>query len=155
FPWSLFVPAALVGPLVGRTFRSGTAFRPASRLLLCWIATIVLVFTFSSTKQDLYIFPIVAALAALIGALLDRAADNQTERGAAGWTWPVVAAALVIFFVALSKLFGSDTSPYYIRGAFTASLALLGGALAVIFYWRSRETMRMVVALGAAIVVFN
>jgi len=148
FPWSVFVPAALWA-----AFRQRTA---VARLLLCWIAVIVLVFTFSSTKQDLYIFPIVAAIAALIAVLFDRAAAKvEPDRRAARWTWPVVAAALVIFFVGLMRLFGSPDSLYYIRGGFLVSLCLVVGALAVLAYWRAHRTVDAVAALGLTFVAAN
>lgn len=148
FPWSLFVPAAIWAGLAQA--------RPAARLLLCWIAVIVLVFTFSSTKQDLYIFPIAAALAALIAALLDRAAGQvEPDQRAVRWTWPVVAAALVLFFVGLKNLFGSSESEYYIRGAFLVSLCLAAGAVAVFACWRVRRTMHAVAALGLTFVAAN
>lgn len=148
FPWSLFVPAALWAAVRQRT--------TVARLLLCWIAVIVLVFTFSSTKQDLYIFPIAAALAALIAALLDRAAEQlEPDQRAVRWTWPVVAAALVLFFVGLKNVFGSSESEYYIRGAFLVSLCLAAGAVAVFAFWRVRRTMHAVAALGLTFVAAN
>ena len=160
FPWSLFVPAALWAG-VAQTLRSAApqVLRPAppvARLLLCWIAVIVLVFTFSSTKQDLYIFPIAAALAALIAALFDRAAAGvEPDQRAARWTWPVVAAALVVFFVALKQLFGTSGSEYYIRGAFLVSLCLVVGAFVVLGFWRMRRTIDAVAALGLTFVAAN
>lgn len=148
FPWSLFVPAAL-----------WTAFRvrePLTRLLLCWIAVIVLVFTFSSTKQDLYIFPIAAAVAALIAGLFEQAAaGREPARAWAHWTWPVVAVVLAAFWIAVQQWFGSVSSPYFIRGAFFAGLFLMAGAVAVLGYWRGRHTMDAVLALGLAFVLVN
>lgn len=162
FPWSLFVPAALWCAVAqARIARAGTgqAFEPASaaaRVLLCWIAVIVLVFTFSSTKQDLYIFPIAAALAALIAALLDRAAHGiEPDARAARWTWPVVAVVLLLFFVGLQQLFGAAASPYYIRGAFSAAVCLAAGAAIVLALWWRDRARDAVIALGLTFVAAN
>lgn len=150
FPWSLFVPAALWAA----ARQAGLARVP--RVLLCWIAVIVLVFTFSSTKQDLYIFPIAAALAALIAALLDRAADAiGPDARAARWTWPAVGLALVLFFGALAWLFGSGASPYYIRGAFSAAVCLAAGASVVLALWLRGQMAHAVAALGLTITAAN
>ena len=148
FPWALFVPAAL-----------WTAFKVRerlTRLLLCWIAVIVLVFTFSSTKQDLYIFPIAAALAALIAGLFEKASSGiEPARTWTHWTWPILAVVLGVFWFALQQWFGSLSSPYFIRGAFFAGLFLMAGAVGVLGYWRGRHTMEAVAALGIAFVFVN
>jgi 4-amino-4-deoxy-L-arabinose transferase-like glycosyltransferase len=50
-------------------------------LLWLWILVIVLFFTFSAAKQDLYIFPIVPAVAALAGVFISRrVADGSPAR---------------------------------------------------------------------------
>jgi len=156
FPWSLFVPVA-----VAQTFRPAVAqaFRPAgalTKLLLCWIAVIVLVFTFSSTKQDLYIFPIAAALAALIAGLLDRAIDGvQPAARYARWTWPVIVVLLLVFGVGLLRLFGAGGSPFFVRGAGVAAGLMLAGAAAVSVYWLRRRAFEAVAALGVTFVAVN
>lgn len=148
FPWSLFVPAAL---WIGYKLRT-----PLARLMLCWIGVIVLVFTFSSTKQDLYIFPIVAALAALVAGLLDRAIEGKEPgRTATRWTWPVVAVSLVAFFVAMRALFGTGESEYYIRGVQLVSVVLLAGGLALAALWWRGKTLAAMLALGVTFVVAN
>ena len=67
FPWSLMIPVALWWAI-----RDERQDRVA-RLLVVWIAAIVVFFSLSGTKEDLYILPIVPAEAALIGAMLARA----------------------------------------------------------------------------------
>ena len=77
--------------------RAGDSGRRIETLLWCWIATIVGFFSLSAGKQDLYIFPIVAAVAALGGVAIVRGV--RTPVGAAGlsgpsrrprpsWRWP-------------------------------------------------------------------
>ena len=58
FPWSLLIPAAIWWAVRER-FQDRVA-----RLLVIWIATIVVFFSLSGTKEDLYILPIVTAEAA-------------------------------------------------------------------------------------------
>ena len=155
FPWSLFLPAAL---WMARPFsaRDDAAGPHIERLLFVWIAVIVLVFTFSSTKQDLYIFPIVAALAALIARLLDRTMDGAGgDSRAAYWTWPVLALLVLALAVALQRLFGAGTSPYFLRGAWTAGLLLSLGALLFAIMWARRRAAAAVIALAAGLVAFN
>jgi 4-amino-4-deoxy-L-arabinose transferase-like glycosyltransferase len=148
FPWSLFVPAALWSAFRLRT--------PLVRLLLCWIAVIVLVFTFSSTKQDLYIFPITVAMAALIAGTFEHAASAiEPARRAVHWTWPVLGVTLLAFFYVMKTLFGDAGSLYFIRGAFAASLFLLAGAFAVLAFWWMRRTVDAVVSLAAVFVAVN
>src|SRR6185436_9031291 len=68
FPWSLLLPLAAV-----------LAWRSRSRLetlLWCWIGAIVVFFSLSAGKQDLYIFPIVPAVAALGGLAIGRSLDG-------------------------------------------------------------------------------
>ena len=67
FPWSLMIPVALWWAI-----RDAAQDR-IRRLLVVWIAAIVVFFSLSGTKEDLYILPIVPAEAALIGAMLARA----------------------------------------------------------------------------------
>jgi 4-amino-4-deoxy-L-arabinose transferase-like glycosyltransferase len=148
FPWSLFVPAALWSAFRLRT--------PLVRLLLCWIAVIVLVFTFSSTKQDLYIFPITVAVAALIAGTFEHAASAiEPARRAVHWTWPVLGVTLLAFFYVMKTLFGDAGSLYFIRGAFAASLFLLAGAFALLAFWWTRRTGAAVVSLAAVFVAVN
>src|SRR4029079_4029484 len=88
FPWSLCLFGAAGMWLVGRAAlrRAGGAdgLDPAFRirtLLWLWILVIVIFFTFSAAKQDLYIFPIVPAVAALAGIFIAR----RNAQGDAAW----------------------------------------------------------------------
>jgi 4-amino-4-deoxy-L-arabinose transferase-like glycosyltransferase len=147
FPWSLFVPAAL-----------WTAWKyptPLSRLLLAWIAAIVLVFTFSSTKQDLYIFPVVAALAALIAGVLERAFEGLAETRAVSRTWPILAIVMLAMAFGMWQMFGSTGSKYFIRGAFFVALFLMAGAISMLGYWRKVQFLDAAIALGASFVAIN
>ena len=70
FPWSLMIPVAIWWAM--RDSRDNRV----ARLLVIWIGAIVVFFSLSGTKEDLYILPIVPAEAALIGAMLAKAAEG-------------------------------------------------------------------------------
>src|SRR5678816_4904640 len=70
-PWSLCLPAIVYAWLRDRRSQEDPSLRVRT-LLLLWIAVTVVLFSLSQTKQDLYIFPIVAAVAALGGDWIAR-----------------------------------------------------------------------------------
>jgi len=73
FPWSTFLFASAVAGWRGR--RSTVEDERLTRLrtlLWLWIAVIVVFFSLSAAKQDLYIFPVVPAVAALAGVVIAR-----------------------------------------------------------------------------------
>ena len=140
FPWSLLLPVAFGS--------AWTAFAEAAsatvanwnrvqRILLIWIATIVLFFTFSQTKEDLYIFPAVAAEAALIGVVLERAREGERLRGVAvRWSFIVAGALVSLIGIGLFALSLSGTQ-YQVAGTrAVAVIAVAGGAQALTAAWR-------------------
>lgn len=150
FPWSLFLPVALWLAARGRG-----ASRPSiERLLLAWIAAIVLLFTFSSTKQDLYIFPIVAAVAALISVAVDRWIEGKEHGLGFTTTWLLISLFLLAMSFGLTTLFGWSDSRYYLRGVKWAALILMLGSTAISFA-AMRRRLYAAVALGATMVAAN
>jgi len=128
FPWSLFLVVAAAQWLRARRTSVGL-IEPAHRvrtLLWLWIAVIVLFFTASAAKQDLYIFPIVPAVAALAGITI-----------ASGWTDGIrrtTAAIGVVTAVAgagVAYLVGSPGGFYVIDGARLMGLAGVAGGIFV------------------------
>ena len=91
FPWSFMIPRrALVG-------HSGRA--AASRSRGCWSSgsrAIVVFFSLSGTKEDLYILPIVPAEAALIGAMLARAIEGRSLDESRPIAWSAGATAVLL-----------------------------------------------------------
>ncbi len=65
FPWSAYLPAAVKLP-----YRSDSRAARARLMALCWIGSVMVFFTFSTT-QEYYSMPIYPALALLIGSALD------------------------------------------------------------------------------------
>src|ERR687898_931651 len=129
-PWSLCLPALMVA--WWRERGRADIHHRVRTLLLLWIAIIVIIFSFSQTKQDLYIFPIVTAIAALGGDWVARmldfgpAAPAHTGRGWLTATLVVLAVVLVAIGSLTLYLFGEDQTVYRVAGAQTTGWLALG-----------------------------
>ena len=138
-PWSLCLPAVVWAWRADWRKRQKTASLRIRTLLLLWVATIVVFFSLSQTKQDLYIFPIVAAVAALGGDWLARAL--QPDHASEGWlkgTLTILGIVLMILGGAVLYLFGGDPL-YAVNGAPAAAMvAMAGGVFVSILPWRRR-----------------
>ena len=94
FPWILFLPA--LPRLADNPAEPSVRFR---RLLLSWIASVMIFFTFSTT-QEYYSMPIYPALALLLGLCISRAGNWATvATKATGTTCVALAALLLIILV--------------------------------------------------------
>ena len=108
FPWSLLVPLAMWWALRERPQNR------VARLAVIWIAAIVVFFSFSGTKEDLYILPIVPAEAALIGAMLAKAIDGAPVDRPAAWGLAVTgllllaAGSTTVWVFAIAKRYSLD-----------------------------------------------
>jgi 4-amino-4-deoxy-L-arabinose transferase-like glycosyltransferase len=182
FPWSLFiVPALWCEARYGLGFTRGSsrkepgasikhasnpasmaatqpAVEPHTALLVIWIVVIVVFFSISKSKEDLYILPIYPAAAALVGKLLAR---WLTEKDSARWYVAVLAAALilgavlVVVGVGVLYLFGTEAQGYELSGATAiGSIVLAGGLLASA---AAAANKKLVAVLGSvfAVIVFN
>lgn len=81
-PWTLFLPQALVLGIVlrGRVELSGWWFA------VCWLATILLFFSVSSGKRDIYILPAFPAAALLVGWMWSRWSEPDSSH-VGWWAW--------------------------------------------------------------------
>ena len=145
-PLSLFLLAAAV-----LWFRRWRANR-VQTLLWLWILTIVAFFSLSHDKQDLYVFPIVPAVAALGDAAVMRWKDSPrvtlTTATVAGVLFAVLGAGVLY-------LLGGAGRVYAIEGVTAAGIAVVaGGALAAILAATRRISMAVAV-LAASLIVFN
>jgi 4-amino-4-deoxy-L-arabinose transferase-like glycosyltransferase len=162
FPWSLFVIAGLISGAAAlwAQFQPAAGSEPGPvgeppirRFLLIWIAALVGVFSFSETKQDLYVYPIIPALAAL-------AADGVIgglDRGGARVRQMLLATAvlLVVAGAGINVLFGMSAQTHRIAGADGLSLALAaGGLLVAVLAWR-HQARAAILGLAGAMVVAN
>ncbi|HSC29039.1 MAG TPA: glycosyltransferase family 39 protein, partial [Vicinamibacterales bacterium] len=122
FPWSVFLPAAAATWVADLRQRRHLDTSPGLRvrnLLWLWILTIVGFFTLSAAKQDLYILPIVPAVAALGGLAIVRGTDGVEGR-ASGLVRALVAVlGVALFFLgaAVILLFGGSGAVYGLKGA--------------------------------------
>ncbi len=97
FPWSLLLlPAALLKP-----GQPPIVF--LRRLLWLWLIVIVGFFTLSATKQDLYIFPVTVAVAALAGEVL---AEGGTRERWTRWMLALAGTLLWAGAVIVQRVFG-------------------------------------------------
>jgi 4-amino-4-deoxy-L-arabinose transferase-like glycosyltransferase len=162
-PWSLCLPAVVWAWRADRrhirlkpdtTHQQETASLRIRTLLLLWVVVIVAFFSLSQTKQDLYIFPIVAAVAALGGDWVARALAGDV---AASWFNATVTVVGVVMFVlggAVLYLFGGDPL-YAINGAPAAAMvAMAGGVFISILPWRRRYASA-VCAVLVVLIAFN
>jgi 4-amino-4-deoxy-L-arabinose transferase-like glycosyltransferase len=158
-PWSLCLPGVIMAWRADRR-RNGPASVRIRTLLLLWIAIIVVIFSLSQTKQDLYIFPIVTAVAALGGDWVARAlgrgasrvhlqADQPGGRWFAG-TLTVFGVVLTLLGVGVLYLFSGDRSVYIDGTRAAAMIAIVGGLVVAVLPWRGRYA----VAVSAVLVVF-
>ncbi len=142
FPWSVFLfPLVWVAArsvwqkkqkLSNASDKSVTARAvngPA--LLAIWIVVIVLFFSLSKSKEDLYILPIYPAAATLIGGCLARLIGNRPrDLAIVRWTTLALAAIIGLAGTAVLALFGAG--PYDLAGAkLIGYVAILGGLAAV------------------------
>ena len=156
FPWSLCLFGAAALWFADRRLRGrgGTAasdrgFRIRT-LLWLWILVIVIFFTFSAAKQDLYIFPIVPAVAALAGLFIAR------RDGPEGPAWPralrataaVIGLLLAVAGAGTFYIFETVGKVYALHGAaFVGGAAAVGGALALGLALFNRARAALVVVL--------
>ena len=144
FPWSILLPAAAVA-----------AWRQPTRLqtlLWCWIVIFVGVISFSVGKQDLYIFPIVPAVAALGGMAVERGLTDDRWRlwlartlAVAGVT--LAAAGCLVLFVAAGRV-------YSLSGATTvAAIGLAGGLIVCGLVLAGRQATAAMTLLAAMIAI--
>ena len=146
FPWSLMIPVALWWAATERR-RNRVA-----RLLLIWIAVIVVFFSLSGTKEDLYILPVVAAEAALIGAMLSRAIEGEPVLRPTSWAVGLTAVLFIAAGTGLVWLF-AVANRYSLAGAtFVGAVAVMGGLAALVFSMR-RQILASASSIAGSLVI--
>jgi 4-amino-4-deoxy-L-arabinose transferase-like glycosyltransferase len=129
FPWSFLLVAAAVW-----WRRAAADERRIQTLLWSWIAVIVLFFSFSASKQDLYIYPIVPAVCALGGAIVARA-DSESGSPYRRWTRVAAGAAgalLALCGATVLYLFDTAGRVYALNGATAVGILGVCGGLAAL-----------------------
>jgi 4-amino-4-deoxy-L-arabinose transferase-like glycosyltransferase len=157
FPWSIFLFVAGAGWLAVR--RRPAASRDVGyrirTLMWIWILTIVGFFSLSQAKQDLYIFPIVPAVAALAGIAIGEAIAEGRRIRAVRLTTGVLAVLVIGLGAAMLYLFLGSEAVYDLRGTkVIGGIGLAGGALALVLALRASVGAALTAAV-ATIVAMN
>ncbi len=154
FPWAPLVVAPLIS--IGVRLRSKPPNTGASieRLLWFWIVAFVVVFSFSRTKEDLYIFPIVPAVAALVAAALCDSFVNVRAR-LLGGLFVATSGLCVAAAFALGWLFGPSAGYYALAEArpYAFLVGLTGAAACAL--WLTARRPAAVTALALGLVASN
>ena len=146
FPWSAMIPLALWWAMRYRWHDRTT------RLLVLWIAVIVVFFSLSGTKEDLYILPIVTAEAALIGAMIATALEGVTVARPVAWGMAATAVLLLLagsgalWFFAIARRYSLDGA------VFVGVVATVGGVAALAWLFR-RNLLASVTTTAASLIV--
>lgn len=158
FPWSLFLVAGAAWWFADRKSalaRDEVSFRIRT-LLWIWILTIVAFFTFSRAKQDLYIFPIVPAVAALAGSFIVRAdfGLQRRWRTALRATATAMGALLAVGGAGALYVFQSGGSVYALDGAaLVGAVAVIGGTGALLISASGRARLALFTSAAALVVM--
>ena len=154
FPWSLFLPAALWVPIRRAT---GDARERLATLLVIWIAVIIVFFSLSRSKEDLYILPIFPAAAALVGGLLAsfiKVRLSTRRQKVTAWTTALVAIVILTTGAAALYLFGQ--TPYYnLAGAKAMGVVALAGGFIALASFFMRKRLPAIAMTALTVVAMN
>ena len=167
-PWSVCLPAIVYAWWRDRRSQQGPSFRLRT-LLLLWIVVTVVLFSMSQTKQDLYVFPIVAAVAALGGDWVARFVGpaNHLRQGSGGqeaghyadrWfigTLTVIGIVMFGLGSGVLYLFSGERPLYPIAGAQASALITMAGGLLVAGLPWLRRHVAAVVTVLVVLIGFN
>jgi 4-amino-4-deoxy-L-arabinose transferase-like glycosyltransferase len=156
FPWSAFlIASAIAGWRSRRSTAEDDRVARLRTLLWLWIAVIVFFFSLSAAKQDLYIFPVVPAVAALAGIVIARGLEQEPRASRAiRVTTAVVGMVVVVIAAGVFFLF-RDGGRYALDGAPAMGVTgLVGGAAAtaLAFLYRLRPAL---LAIAVTFVALN
>jgi 4-amino-4-deoxy-L-arabinose transferase-like glycosyltransferase len=146
FPWSLMIPLALWWAL------ADARQNRVARLLAIWTAVIVVFFSLSGTKEDLYILPIVAAEAALVGAMLARAIEGEPVLRPVTWAVRSTAVLFIAAGIELVWLFAIAHRYALVGATFVGAVAVAGGSAALLFSVR-RQILASAASVAGSLVI--
>ncbi|MEZ5317312.1 MAG: glycosyltransferase family 39 protein [Vicinamibacterales bacterium] len=152
FPWAPLFAAPFVTAWRPRQPDERPARASIRRLLWLWVVVITGAFTLSATKQDLYIFPVMPAVAALVADALV-ASRFGADRGAMRSGLVLIAVLSLASAGGIAWVVGGGR--YALAGAIPAALAIAAGALAALVGLVRGRPATAVPALAAGFVVFN
>lgn len=178
FPWSLFLPAAfwfearqrlgrdrsasrsqLVEPVSSEAAYPSTTKSAKDRhavLLIIWISVIVVFFSLSKSKEDLYILPIYPAAAALVGTVFARWSTGARLLDApVRITTSILAVILLIGGSIALYLFGSGAGVYELCGGTAIGAIAVSAGLIAIASLAVKQKFLAVLAVVSGVVVSN
>jgi 4-amino-4-deoxy-L-arabinose transferase-like glycosyltransferase len=132
FPWAAFlIASALADRRARRSTVEDDRVTRLRTLLWLWIAVIVLFFSLSAAKQDLYIFPVVPAVAALAGIVIARGlAQEPRASRAIRFTTATIGIVVALIAAGVVYLFRAGGTGYALDGALlTGAAGIAGGAI--------------------------
>jgi 4-amino-4-deoxy-L-arabinose transferase-like glycosyltransferase len=150
-PWA---PLLLV-PIVTawkRRSTAGSIDEDIRRVLWWWIVAIVAFFSFAASKEDLYIYPVMPAAAALIAHALWTTGFGERQPALRA-ILVIIAASTVVIGGAVWWIFRDGF--YALAGAEIASFALVIAGLVTVWFVMRGQGQYATAALAAGFVLFN
>ena len=153
FPWSLFLL-----PLFWKALRRLWNFNRHTNdentidrhrlepyvLLLIWMAVIVIFYSLSKSKEDLYVLPIYPAAAALVGSSLSGWFTNKEFHWKSALRWTAMSLGIIMIVAAaiILLLFNTGAQPYTIAGTLViGGIGIVGGLVAASATLRNKERL--------------
>jgi len=144
-PWTiLLLPALLAYRPYLRKYRD-----PIGQFFILWFVTVFFFFSFSDTKRDLYLLPLLPILALFLGKYFDDLASGKLAQDTA-FRWLTGSFFIIVAFIGFSL----PPAAWFMRrdafsAVFPASIALLAsGACAAIFI-RRRQPLMLAASVAA------
>jgi len=153
FPWAPLLLVPLSTAWRGAPAEATDSRGAIRHLLWIWIVAIVVTFSFSKTKQDLYIFPVIAAVAALVADALVAGDFGRVHRGLRALLLSVAVASAGAGVVIAMYL--AATGYYELDGARAMSVWLIAGGVGCAGLVLASQHRAAVLVLATAFVGFN
>jgi len=150
FPWAPLVLVPLATAWRRRAPDEPAAHGSIRRLLWIWIVTVVVFFSLSQTKEDLYIFPVAPAVAALVADLL--ASEATAPRRATSAIFLAISTGCVVLMLSILMLFRAG--PYRLADATLVAIVLGATGITCLLLWRTRRPAA-VMTLALGFIAFN
>lgn len=145
FPWSLLLVSAFI---LWRRHRADAAALRVQSLLLVWTVVIVAFFSFSASKQDLYIYPVMPAVAALGGVVIAAAGPGARLVSA------LIGLLLAMAGAGVAYIFQASGNVYAMDGVVAiAALGIAGGLSALTLAISGRWHKGLLVFLAASVAI--
>ncbi len=144
-PWTIFA----IAPLIGHWPYRKALKDVVNQLCLCWFLAIFVFFTLSSTKRDLYLLPLLPALAFLVACHIDSRmtmTDDGADRPLCRWLTGSYFALLALGAV-LVPVVAWHLRPDALDALLPASLVSAAGATATALLLRRGEAGKAIVMI--------